>query len=109
MLVLAALAYSGCSLSLPVSLLPMLLRNDTAPDAQAVKIARPEQPAASMQPSAGMQEPPRLKPHESLYHWLPSPHDSGSRETSRLSADCPGSMAMVSHCERKPRFETANR
>ena len=42
---LMALTFSGCSLAFPLSLLTLLVRNDSAPDANAVLLSQPKQPA----------------------------------------------------------------
>ncbi len=63
---LVALVHSGCTLTLPLSLLTLLVRNDTAPDANAIVLARPSQPAKPMQPQAEMTELPSLRIDEGV-------------------------------------------
>lgn len=106
---LGSLLLSGCSVQFPLSLLTLLVRNDTAPDAGAVLLARPSQPAKPIQPQAEMIELSSVKVYESLSHWYTSAYASGSRETTFLSWDRPGSMVRVSERERKPCFDTVRR
>jgi len=93
---LASLIESGCSVQFPLSLLTLLVRNDTAPDSRAVVLSQPTPCAETERAVLGAAPLPSPKLQENTAREFITDSTSGRRETRLSSRRPPRLMVMVS-------------
>jgi len=95
---LGSLLLSGCSVQFPLSLLTLLVRNDTAPDAGAVVLSQPTSCAETERAGPGAAPLPSPKPRENTAREFIADSTSWGNETRLSSRRLPTPMAFASIC-----------